>query len=112
MEPRNFSVLSLQTPHNFPPVILRAPDEVRGLDSGGLYRRCPKNLNVKCCAQFTTAYEKMPKIKGKNRKCRPLPRQSRFRLLQSCLSEMKASDKPTAKSFRVRLMSPLGLSSQ
>src|SRR5258708_701699 len=57
-------------PHNFPPVIPRASDEVRGLDSGGLYRRCPKNLNVKCCAQFTTAYKKVQKNKGKNRKCR------------------------------------------
>src|SRR5579859_5650281 len=26
-------------------VILRASDEVRCLDSGGVYRRCPKNLN-------------------------------------------------------------------
>ena len=27
-------------------VILRASDEVRFVDSGGFYRRCPKNLNL------------------------------------------------------------------
>src|SRR5258708_39242041 len=30
-------------------VILRASDKVRCLDSGGLYRRCPKNLNPSAC---------------------------------------------------------------
>ena len=36
-------------------VILRASDEVRCLDSGDLYRRCPKNLNLSPTPQFKCA---------------------------------------------------------
>ena len=47
------SLLTSPTNRHLPPtstqinaVILRASDEVRHVDSGDIYRRCPKNLNV------------------------------------------------------------------
>ena len=33
-------------------VILRASDKVRHVDSGGIYRRCPKNLNLNTTTYF------------------------------------------------------------